>query len=93
MNAKRPLTMLVALALVASVFAAGPAAASGDCTVQQSNSQTNVLNANTDLNVNAVNAAASAPVLSPGSDSDATANQVISDSGDQFQSQSNYADC
>jgi hypothetical protein len=51
------------------------------------------LNVNTDVNANALNTAASAPVLSPGADSDATATQAIADSNDDFQSQGNSADC
>jgi len=93
MDAKRPLAILVALTLFATAFAATPVAATQDCTVEQGNSQTNVLNANTDANVNAVNAAASAPVLSEDADSDARANQIIEDNNDAFQSQSNVVQC
>lgn len=92
MNVKRSLAMLLTLAMLTSVFAAGPAAAQ-DCAVGQQNSQANVGNVNLDTNVNAGNVALSLPVLSPGSDSDAEANQIIQDQQDAFQSQSNYAEC
>jgi hypothetical protein len=92
MNVKRPLVVMLAVAMLASVFAVGPVAAQ-DCTIDQENSQVNALNVNTDVNANALNTAASAPVLSPDADSDATATQAIADSNDDFQSQGNSADC
>lgn len=92
MNVKRSLAALLAVTMLASVFVAGPAAAMEGDECTQSNSQLNALNVNTDANVNAVNAAANAPVLSPNTgdgDQSATAVQSISDGGDDFQSQSN----
>jgi hypothetical protein len=95
MNIKRTLATMLAITMIASVFAVGPVAAISqqDCTVGQQNSQANVGNVNIDTNVNAGNIALSTPVLSPGADSDANAGQTIVDNNDDFQSQVNSAEC
>jgi len=93
MDVKRSLTALVALAVLASVFAIGPAAASADdCTITQANQDSDVLDVDADANAIVGNAAANVPVLSPGADSDATANSVVNDGNDNF-GQQNSATC
>jgi len=91
MNVKRPLAMLIAVAMLMSVLAVGPAAAQDECAIGQQNADNDVADVDLDPNVQAGNVALNVPVLSPGADSDATANSVIYDGNDNF-GQQNVAD-